>query len=96
MAIVSAPGHQPRLSNRIAREGAFFAAGYFVYLGLRLTALSDVAPGALTNVERIIAVERQLRLFFEPGLQAWLLEHAHAFVVFSNYFYSLGFSLTLT
>lgn len=79
------------LGRRLARETAFIVAAYFVYLGLRVTALSDVAPTGAVNSGQVIAFERRLGLFFEPTAQAWLLEHAHWFILFSNWFYSFGF-----
>ena len=79
------------LTNKYTREAAIIAVGYIVYLALRLTLLNNVAPSSFINAERVVNFERRLSFFHEPAIQAWLLEHAHAFIVAANWFYSIGF-----
>ena len=60
---------------------------YLVYLLTRGLVYSDSASVGLANAGRIIAAEKSVGIFWEPGLQSWFLTHAQGLAVFFNWTY---------
>ena len=71
-------------------ELALYLGAYLVYLLTRGLIFSDPQV-ALSNADRIISAERTLRIFWEPGWQAWTIAHAPALVAFFNWVYILTY-----
>jgi uncharacterized membrane protein YjdF len=77
-----------RSAGSFARECALIGGGLAVYTALRLIE-SDPEP-ALANATRVIAFERSLGLYIEPGLQEWVLR-SELLTRALNWVYSFSF-----
>ena len=83
------PASAPRNWRSHVAELALYVGFYFLYLLLR-----GLVPGgeghALSNAQRVIALEETLGLFLEPTLQEWALD-AQPLVVFLNWVYIITY-----
>ena len=79
------------LENRYAREGSLLLLGYAAYMLLRQVFPDDLGVVGRANAERVIDVERTLRIYWEATIQSSLLSEASWVVTFFNWAYSLGF-----
>ena len=64
---------------------------YLVYVFTRSLVFSDTHQTALENAQRVVDAERSLGLFWEPGWQAWALDHAVPLVRFLNWAYIITY-----
>ncbi len=64
---------------------------YFLYMYTRALVFDDIEASALANASTIIALEKSLGFFWEPGWQAWAVTSAKAVVVFFNWAYIFTF-----
>jgi energy-converting hydrogenase Eha subunit A len=76
----------PRGRTDLLRQLSLFALAYAGYEVIRgLVGVSGSRP--FTNANRIIAWERALHVFIEPGLQRWVTAHAHWLLDLSDWTY---------
>jgi len=68
-------------------ELALVAAAYLVYVLTRGLIFSDVSGTGLENAGRIIAAEKSLGFFWEPGWQSWVLTHVRGLAALLNWTY---------
>ena len=68
------------------RQLALFAGAYYVYRIVR-GLVDGQASLAFENARTLVDAERQLGLFFEPGLQAWALAQVAWLVTAANWMY---------
>ena len=85
------PGLRAFFENRFAKEGSLLLLGYAVYMALRHVFPENLESVAGSNSLRLIEIERALGIYWEPGLQQFLLSEARWVVTFFNWAYSLGF-----
>lgn len=86
--------HARRLSGRWLPQGwldalrqlALFAAAYYAYRIVR-GFVDGQATVAFENARTVVDVERELGLFFEPGLQEAMQRHAELTVTIANWMY---------
>ena len=77
---------KPQLLELVLIIGA-----YLVYVLTRGLVFSDTDQTALANAQRVIAAERSLGIFWEPGWQAWALDNALILVRFLNWAYIITY-----
>ncbi len=68
-------------------EMSLIAGAYLVYLVTRGLAFPDVEATALSNAEKVVSLEINLGIFWEPGWQAWALDNARPLVTALNWVY---------
>ncbi len=71
----------------VLAEIALYVFSYLVYLFSRGLVYEDTRAVGIFNGERIAALQGRLGFLFEPGWQAWALEHIRGVVVFLNWAY---------
>lgn len=68
------------------RQLALFAGAYYLYRLVR--GLTDGSAGvAFANARDLVAIERDMGLFFEAGLQDWVQRNAHIVLDAANWMY---------
>jgi hypothetical protein len=72
-------------------ELALYIGAYLVYRFTRGVGPSDLELAALANADRVIALERFLGFFWEPGWQAWAIDASEALVGFFNWVYIITY-----
>ena len=72
-------------------ELVLIIGAYLVYVLTRCLVFSDTDQTALANAQRVIAAERSLGIFWEPGWQAWALDNALILVRFLNWAYIITY-----
>ena len=72
-------------------ELALFLGAYLVYLLTRGLIFSDQSSVGLENAGRVIALEKSLGIFWEPGWQSWILSNARGVAEFFNWIYILTY-----
>ena len=73
------------------REILLIAGAYLGHMFARKLLLADVADLARDNAVRIVNIESDLGIFWEPRWQSWVIEHAGWIATFLNWTYILGF-----
>lgn len=68
-------------------ELALYLGGYLIYLLSRGLFYGDTRAVGIRNGERIAALQDRLGFLWEPGWQAWAMEHLQGVVVFLNWAY---------
>ena len=76
---------------RIPAEVCLYVGSYLVYVFSRGLFYDDVRAMGILNGERIADLQRQLWFLWEPGWQAWAIEHVKPIVVFLNWTYILTY-----
>jgi membrane-associated phospholipid phosphatase len=79
------------IKKPLLREGATLVGLYWLYSSIRWFVARDTAYEAVHNAYKVIELERQLGIFHEPNIQAWLLRNATGLVKFANSFYTFGY-----
>ena len=79
------------ISNPVVREGAPLLGLYWLYSSIRHFVACDNPYEAFHNAFKLIHLERQLGIFYEPTIQSWLVKHAMGVVRVANEFYTLGY-----
>ncbi|MFQ5872441.1 MAG: phosphatase PAP2 family protein [Dehalococcoidia bacterium] len=77
--------------QRFLREALLVSAVYFLYMFTRRLVFPEVEAIAFENADKIISFEASLGLFWEFGLQQWVLNRARELVVFFNWSYIITF-----
>ncbi len=72
-------------------EVALIVGAYLVYVLTRGLVFSDTGRTGLENAQRVVAAERSLGFFWEPGWQAWALDNAVVLVRFLNWAYIITY-----
>ena len=73
--------------RRELAEVALYIGAYLVYVFSRGLVYEDTRAVAVFNGERIAALQQSLGFLWEPGWQAWAIEHVQGIVVFLNWAY---------
>ena len=68
-------------------EVCLILGAYVVYLLTRGLVFSDLDGKGLENAGRVISAEKSLGVFWEPGWQSWVLDHAEPLALFLNWAY---------
>lgn len=76
---------------KIPAEVALYVGSYLVYVFSRGLVYDNVREIGIFNGERIADLQRQLWFLWEPGWQAWAIEHVKPIVVFLNWTYILTY-----
>ena len=76
---------------RIPAEVALYVGSYLVYVFSRGLFYDNVRETGIFNGERVADLQRQLWFLWEPGWQAWAIEHVKPIVVFLNWTYILTY-----
>jgi hypothetical protein len=79
------------VSNPVVREGVPLLGLYWLYSSIRHFVALDNPYQAFHNAFKLIHLEEQLGIFYEPTIQSWLVEHALGVVRVANEFYTLGY-----
>ena len=80
------------LQNRRAlAEVALYIGAYLVYVFSRGLVYGDPRAAGVVNGERIVALQEKLGFLWEPGWQAWAIEHVRGLVVFLNWAYIITY-----
>lgn len=72
-------------------EIALYMGAYLVYVFSRGAVYENLREVGIYNGGRVADFQQLLGFLWEPGLQAWAIEHLHAAVVFLNYAYILTY-----
>lgn len=72
-------------------EAALYIGAYLVYVFSRGLVYADPRAVGIVNGGRIADFQERVGFLWEPGWQAWAIEHAHAAVVFLNWAYILTY-----
>ena len=75
----------------VLAEIGLYIVCYLVYLLTRGLAHADTRAVGIVNGERVAALQDELGFLWEPGWQAWALEHIHGVVVFLNWAYIITY-----
>jgi membrane-associated phospholipid phosphatase len=78
-------------SKPVVREGAPLLGLYWLYSSIRFFVARDDPYEAFNNAFKLIDLERQLGVFYEPTIQRWLVDHALGVVRVANEFYTIGY-----
>ncbi len=73
--------------RRELAEIALYIGAYLVYVFSRGLVFEDTRAVAVFNGERIASLQQSLGFLWEPGWQAWAIEHVQGIVVFLNWAY---------
>ena len=76
---------------RTMAEISLYVGAYLVYLFSRGLVYENVREVGIANGGLIAGLQRELGFLWEPGWQAWALEHVHGLVVFLNWAYILTY-----
>jgi hypothetical protein len=77
--------------NPLLREAAPLLGLYWLYSLIRWLVAYDSPYEAFTNAFKVIRLEKQLGIFYEPIIQRWLIDQAMGVVHFANWFYTVGY-----
>lgn len=77
--------------NPLVVEGAPVLGLYWLYSLVRWFVARENPYEAFANAFKIIQLERQLGIFYEPLIQSGLIDHAQVVVHFANMFYTVGY-----
>jgi hypothetical protein len=77
--------------NPLVREGAALLGLYWLYSLIRWFVADHNPYEAFANAFKVIQLERQLGVFYEPTIQRGLIDHALGVVHFANWFYTVGY-----
>ena len=75
-----------RYKPHILELGVILGA-YLVYLLIRGLGVADIESLGTSNAEKIVSLEKNMGIFWEPGWQKWALENAHPLVLVLNWVY---------
>ena len=73
------------------REGAPLLGLYWLYSLIRWLVAYDSPYEAFANAFRVIRLEKELGIFYEPIIQSRLIDDALGVVHFANWFYTVGY-----
>ena len=73
------------------REFALVGGAYLLYMLIRQLIAADIQGVAFIHAEKVVNLEKDLGLFWEPALQKWAMDTSHLLVVFFNWAYILTF-----
>ena len=73
--------------RRELAEIALYIGAYLAYVFSRGVVYADPRAVGIFNGERIVALQERLGFLWEPGWQAWAIEHVQGIVVFLNWAY---------
>ncbi len=76
---------------RVPAEIALYIGAYLTYVLSRGLVFDNVREVGISNGGRIADLQQRLGVLWEPGWQAWAIEHVHAIVVFLNWAYILTY-----
>ena len=76
-----------RAYRRELAELALYVGAYLVYVFSRGLVYDDPRAVGIVNGESIVALQERLGFLWEPGWQAWAIEHVRGIVVFLNWAY---------
>lgn len=76
---------------KIPAEVCLYVSSYLVYVFSRGLVYDNVREIGILNGERVADLQRQLWFLWEPGWQAWAIEHVKPIVVFLNWTYILTY-----
>ena len=76
---------------KIPAEVCLYVGSYLVYVFSRGLFYENVREIGIFNGERVADLQRQLWFLWEPGWQAWAIEHVKPIVVFLNWTYILTY-----
>ena len=76
---------------RTLAEISLYIGAYLVYVFSRGLVHDNLREVGIVNGGRIADLQRDLGALWEPGWQAWALEHVHGIVVFLNWAYILTY-----
>ena len=76
---------------KIPAEVCLYVGSYLVYVFSRGLFYDNVREIGIFNSERVADLQRQLWFLWEPGWQAWAIEHVKPVVVFLNWTYILTY-----
>ena len=76
---------------RLLAEAGLYLGAYLVYVFSRGLFYDNVREIAIFNGDRVAELQRQLWFLWEPGWQAWAIEHVKPVVVFLNWTYILTY-----
>lgn len=77
--------------NPLVRECTPLLGLYWLYSITRWWVAYDNSYAAFANAVKIIQLEKQLGIFYEPIIQSGFITHALGMVRFANWFYLLGY-----
>lgn len=77
--------------RRELAEISLYVGAYLVYVFSRGLVYDDPRAVGIVNGERIVALQGLLGFLWEPGWQAWAIEHARGLVVFLNWAYIITY-----
>jgi membrane-associated phospholipid phosphatase len=77
--------------NLLLREGAILLGLYWFYSLIRWFVARDSPYEAFENAFKLIRLEKQLGIFYEPTIQSQLIDHARGMVHLANLFYTWGY-----
>ncbi len=77
--------------RRTFAEISLYVGAYLVYVFSRGLVFDNVRQVGIVNGGRIADLQRDLGFLWEPGWQAWALEHVRGIVVFLNWAYILTY-----
>ena len=72
-------------------ELVLIIGAYLIYVLTRGLVYSDAGQTPLANAQRVVAAERSLGFFWEPGWQAWAIDNALVLVRFLNWAYIITY-----
>ena len=78
-------------NRRELAEIALYVGAYLVYVFSRGLAYDDPRAVGIANGERIVEFQALLGFLWEPGWQAWAIEHVRGLVVFLNWAYIITY-----
>ena len=91
-SVVQAPLFQWASRNRLTlSEAALYVGAYLVYVFSRGLVYADPRAVGVVNGGRIADFQERAGFLWEPGWQAWALEHVQPVVVFLNWAYILTY-----
>ena len=76
---------------RVLAEVGLYVGAYLVYVFSRGLSYDNVREVAIFNADRVAELQRQLWFLWEPGWQAWAIDHVKPIVVFLNWTYILTY-----
>ena len=77
--------------RRELAEVAIYTGAYLIYVFSRGLVYDDPRAVGIVNGERIAALQGFLGFLWEPGWQAWAIEHTRGIVVFLNWAYIITY-----
>ena len=77
--------------RRELAEIALYVGAYLVYVFSRGLVYDDPRAVGIVNGERIVELQSLLGFLWEPGWQAWAIEHVRGIVIFLNWAYIITY-----